>query len=270
MSHYPYSMAMFDDLIVDALTIAGAQSIVEVGADYGGMSDTLAAYAAANGGTLTSVDPEVQDAFLAWLADHPEVTHVAEPSIDALAKLPAADAYIIDGDHNWYTVYNELALVRGAARAAGKPVLALLHDVCWPCGRRDFYYAPDRIPEAYRHPHARDAGASIDWDGLMPGRGLTGGETLAMALHEGGPMNGVLTAVEDFLEGARGQGDDLCYVHIPGALGLGVIFDTGAPWAEALAAHLLPWHNNRLIATLEENRLRNFLHALDAERALAA
>ena len=37
-----------------------------------------------------------------------------------------------------------------------------------------------------------------------------------------------------------------------------------------LAVGQVAERNNRLIATLEENRLRNFLHALDAERALAA
>lgn len=270
MAQYPYSMAMFDDLIVATLRIADARSLVEIGADYGGMSGVLADYAAGVGGTLTSIDPEVQEDFRTWLNAHPDVRHVAEPSIEALAKTPASDAYIVDGDHNWYTVYNELSLIRGAVRAAGTPLLALLHDVSWPCARRDFYYAPDRIPEEYRHAHARDAGASLDWDGLRPGRGLTGGDTLAMALHEGGPMNGVMTAVEDFIEAAQADGDELCYAHVPGALGLGVLYDAGAPWAEALSTHLLPWHQNKLIATLEENRLRNFLSALDAHRDLAA
>ena len=269
MAHYPYSMAMFADLIVETLTLAGAARIVEIGADYGGMSSVLADHARAHGGTLTSIDPEVQDGFMAWLADNPDVRHVAEPSLEALTRTPAADAYIVDGDHNWYTVYNELALIRAACRAAGTPLLALLHDVSWPCARRDFYYAPDRIPEAFRHHHSFDAGASLDWEGLVPGRGLHGHGTLALALHEGGPMNGVLTAVEDFIEGANGQGDDLCYAHVPGALGLGVIFDAGAPWAEAVATQLKPWHHNSLIATLEDNRLRNYLAAIEAERAAA-
>ncbi|MES2336693.1 MAG: class I SAM-dependent methyltransferase [Pseudomonadota bacterium] len=269
MAHYPYSMAMFGDLILDMLKVADAKRIVEIGADYGGMSGLLADYAGANGGALTSIDPEVQAGFLDWLKDHPEVIHVVEPSLTALAHTGVADAYVIDGDHNWYTVFNELALIRGACRAAGTPLLALLHDVSWPCARRDFYYAPERIPDAYRHVHSFDAGASLDWEGLEPGRGLHGHGTLALALHEGGPMNGVLTAVEDFIEGATEQGDDLCYAHVPGALGLGVVFDAGAHWADALSTLLLPFHNNSLIATLEENRLRNYLAAIEAERVQA-
>ena len=64
--------------------------------------------------------------------------------------LPAMDAALIDGDHNWYTVYNELKLLAATAREADAalPVL-VLHDVGWPYGRRDLYYAPEQIPEEY-------------------------------------------------------------------------------------------------------------------------
>ena len=34
------------------------------------------------------------------------------------------------------------------------PVL-ILHDVLWPYGRRDLYYAPERIPEEFRQPYAQ-------------------------------------------------------------------------------------------------------------------
>lgn len=263
MAHYIYSMANFGDLILDTLRIAEVRDIVEIGADFGEMSDLLADYTASAGGSLTSVDPEPRDEFLAWIAANPHVKHIAQPSLEALGHVTAGDAWIVDGDHNWFTVYNELNLIRAACDRDGKPLLAILHDVCWPCGRRDFYYVPDRIPAQFRHSHEFDAGASFDWEGLIPGRGLRGNGQLAMARHEGGPRNGVLTAVEDFIADAKAEGAALCYAHVPAALGLGVIFDAAAPWAENLAAHLLPWHENKLLATLEENRLRNFLSALD-------
>ncbi|HET9510784.1 MAG TPA: class I SAM-dependent methyltransferase [Sphingomonas sp.] len=270
MSDYPYSMSLFEDIIVAALDIAGVRSIVEIGADYGGMSGVLAEYARTKGDRLISIDPAVHPAFLEWLARNPDVRHVAEPSLAALRDLPAADAYVVDGDHNWFTVYNELTLIRAQVRADGRPLFVLLHDVGWPCARRDFYYAPEQIPEAFRHPFSRTDGAVPGWPMLVPGHGLNGGDVLAMATREGGPMNGVLTAVEDFIESAAGEGDDLCYAHVPGALGLGVIFDAAAPWASTMSDHLVPYHNNRLLIALEENRLKNFIDALQAERALAA
>lgn len=271
MAHYLYSMAVFGDLILDALRIAGTRDIVEIGAEFGEMSTNLARLAEANGGTLTSIDPAPRPEFRAWHAANPRVRHIAEPSISALAGFTgAADAWIVDGDHNWFTVYHELYLIRRLCRAAGTPMLAILHDVAWPCGRRDFYYAPESIPAEYRHEHDYHAGASFDWEGLVPGRGLRGHGYMALAKHEGGPRNGVLTAVEDFIAYAREQGEAFCYAQVPAVLGLGVLFDADAPWAEAMAAHLLPWHENRLLAALEDNRLRNYLAAIDGEDRAAA
>ena len=41
-----HSMSEFSDLIIDSLAIAGAAEIVEIGAEFGGMSQVLADYAA--------------------------------------------------------------------------------------------------------------------------------------------------------------------------------------------------------------------------------
>jgi cephalosporin hydroxylase len=119
-------------------------------------------------------------------------------SLDVIPTLGPVDAALIDGDHNWYTVYNELRLfAEGAKRhGTGLPVL-ILHDVLWPYGRRDLYYAPERIPAEFRQPWAR-AGMNPGMKGLHPGRGLN--PAMCNAEHEGGPRNGVMTALEDFLE----------------------------------------------------------------------
>ncbi len=47
-------------------------------------------------------------------------------SLDVLPSLEPMDAALIDGDHNWYTVYNELKLLAGVARAAGAPLPVLI------------------------------------------------------------------------------------------------------------------------------------------------
>ena len=72
------------------------------------------------------------------------------------------DAALIDGDHNWYTVYHELRLLAEGAKRNGTPLpVLILHDVLWPYGRRDLYYAPDQIPEEFRQPYAQQ--------GMRPG-----------------------------------------------------------------------------------------------------
>ena len=119
------------------------------------------------------------------------------PSLDVLPTLGPVDAALIDGDHNWYTVHNELRLLAEGARrhGTGLPVL-ILHDVLWPYGRRDLYYEPDRIPAEFRQPWRR-AGINLGMKRLHHAKGLN--PTMCNAEEEGGPRNGVMTGLEDFL-----------------------------------------------------------------------
>ena len=118
-------------------------------------------------------------------------------SLNVLPTLPPVDLALIDGDHNWYTVFNELELLRRRAREQSKPAPVLvLHDVSWPYGRRDGYYAPERIPFAYRQPNER-RGLERGNAALADEGGLN--THIWNARTEGGPRNGVLTALEDFV-----------------------------------------------------------------------
>ncbi len=118
-------------------------------------------------------------------------------SLNVLPDAKAFDVALVDGDHNWYTVYNELRLLREASRREDRALpMLVLHDVLWPYGRRDLYYEPSQIPEEFRQPFARR--------GMMPGHSelmKRGGMnyTLHNALEEGGPRNGVMTGLDDFL-----------------------------------------------------------------------
>jgi hypothetical protein len=220
-----HSMSEFSDIILGALHAADARNIAEVGAEFGGMSQQLAGYAEATGGSLTSIDPAPKAEFLDWAAATPAVRHVAQPSLEAMPNCKDVDAWVLDGDHNYYTVSHELRIADELAQRDGKPLLAILHDVSWPCARRDMYYAPDRIPAEHRHPYSFDAGVTIGDAGVRDGRGFRGNGQFAVALHEGGPRNGVLTAVEDFIAGANSDGRPLGFANIPAVFGLGILFD---------------------------------------------
>ena len=258
-----HSMAEFASLILPCLDEAGVHHVTEIGSEFGGMSKVLAERAQTQGGTLTCIDPEPMAGFAEWVAGADCVTHVPLPSLDALKSCEAADAWFVDGDHNYFTVKHELEAIDAIQRGAERPLLAFLHDVSWPCARRDFYYAPDRVPPGWRHPYSYDHGVRLDTDGVLTGRGMRGMGSFAVALEAGGEKNGVLTAVEDFLKLADTEERPLYYVHVPAVFGLGVIFDADAPWSQALAEFLLPFHANPLIARLEENRLRNWLEVID-------
>ncbi len=258
-----HSMAEFSDLILGTLELADARHIVEIGAEFGGTSQLLAQFMHTLEGRLTSIDPAPQPEFVAWAAQSPVVTHLAAPSLEVMEHISAVDAWIIDGDHNYYTVYNELQAADRVSTRDGKPLLAFLHDVSWPTARRDMYYAPERIPPAFRHPYEYGAGAMLDRVDLVPGQGFRGGTNWAMANRSGGPRNGVLTAVEDFIAATAMRGRTLAFAHIPAVFGLGILFDADAAWSPAVATLVAPFHDNRLLATMEQNRLRNYLKVIE-------
>jgi len=257
------SMSEFREFIITSLQISDAKMVSEIGTESGGMSALLAQWLKPRGGSLSCIDPSPRSEFLAWLSTTNGVSHIAQASLDALKELPCPDAWLVDGDHNWYTVFHELEQIFRSFYDANKHPLIFAHDVGWPCARRDMYYAPERIPQEFRNRYTYNAGVTLDHSRLMPNRGIRGGNEFAYADEEGGPRNGVLTAVEDALALQKRAGHALAFVRIPAVFGLGVIFDPNAPWSDSLASYLLPFHENPLIGRLERNRLANFLCVLD-------
>jgi hypothetical protein len=193
---YPF----WNDILAPVIEAAGARRVVEVGALRGENTEQM----------LERLGPDVELHVIDPLPDFDPAEHEArfagryvfhrDLSVNVLGELPPMDVALIDGDHNWYTVTTELRLLAGVSRAAGAPLpVAILHDIGWPYGRRDLYYDPDTIPAEHRHPWRR-AGIRRGQSELVDGRGGLNAE-LANADHEGGPRNGVMTAVDDFIAG---------------------------------------------------------------------
>jgi SAM-dependent methyltransferase len=243
---WAHSLVHLTEIVVPCLDAAGARSVVEVGAYAGDLTRVLADRAARSGGRVWAIDPSPQEQLVRLERERDELELVRETSLDALPHIPLPDAVVIDGDHNWYTVTGELRLV--AERAEGGPLpLLLFHDVCWRHGRRDDYYAPELIPESHRRPIAEGGGLFPGVTGIRPG----GLPYRGAAAEEGGPRNGVLTAVEDFVAGR----DDLRLAVVPVFFGLGAVWQDDAPWSQALAETLAPWDRNPLLERLEANRV---------------
>lgn len=266
-----HSLGEFAAITLPVLEAAGTRRVCEIGAEHGGNSEVLANWLAPRGGHLVSIDPAASAAFLDWLAPRSaQVMHIARPSLEAIHDAGAADAWFVDGDHNWYSVYHELTQIRQVSRAAGTPLLVLLHDVGWPWARRDLYYAPEKIPPMFRQPYSWDLGVTLGSEDAIAG-GFRGCGAFAVALKEGGARNGVLTAVEDFVAEQAGRGEQFLWAFVPAVFGLGVLFDRTHPKAAEIAACLAPYHDNPLLARLERNRLVNYLKVIEwQDRAAAA
>jgi hypothetical protein len=255
-----HSLSEHGELIFGALDAARPKRIVEIGSETGGFSKELLDWAGANGAALVTVEPYPAPTVveLAETVAHYELVVGRSPG--ALAGVEPADAYVIDGDHNHWTVLHELR----SAFAEGRAPLAILHDVGWPCARRDQYYAPHAVPEDARLPHAYEKGRDPDSRELVEVGGFHGEFEFAVAEREGGERNGVLTAVEDF----RNERPGLEYLQVNAVFGVGYLFPADAPYAERLRELLGPWHESRLLGRLERNRVKLFSHIVTLQDRL--
>ncbi|MBL7488623.1 class I SAM-dependent methyltransferase [Frankia sp. AgB1.9] len=253
---------------VPLLAAAGARSIALLGTEQGKTTALLVELLrAGGGGRLLVVDPEPGRVPAAGRGLDIEV--VREFGAAGLEDHTPTDAYLIDGDANFATVARTLAAVADAVHEFGRASfpLILLHDVGWPTGRRDRYTSPDRLTGADRQPFTWDAGVTFDRVDAVPGRGLRGEGAYAWALAEGGPRNGVRSAVEEFVAGHP----ELRFFTVAPIFGLGIIVDRRAPYAARIAELLAPWVSNPLLARLERNRLDLYLRVVaQRDEALAS
>lgn len=250
------SMVHHAELLLACLDAVAARSVAEVGAFAGDLTRLLVEWAGRSGASVLAIDPAPQEPLVALAAAHQALELIRKTSLAALPEIALPDVVILDGDHNYYTVHEELRLVAQRTSGAELPLL-LFHDVCWPHGRRDDYFAPEQIPEEYRHPIVGEHA------GLFPGdRGARSGGLPypRSAAREGGARNGVLTAAEDFVA----ERDDLRLVVVPAFFGFAAVWHRQARWAQEVAAVLEPWDRNPLLAALEANRVQHIAeeHAL--------
>ncbi len=173
--------------------------VCEIGASMGETTDMLVSVPSVGD---TIIDPCLDCDLQEKYAKNPRISVRRGTSLEILPKLDETfDCMLIDGDHNWYTVYQELKIIssRNLLRRGG---IIFFDDTEWPWGRRDMYYQPEMIPPEYLH--------SWDQEGVEPGQSGISGESnpyadFKKAPHEGGARNGVLTAIEDFLREHEGE-----------------------------------------------------------------
>jgi Methyltransferase domain len=245
-ARWGHSLANLAEILLGCLDARGAKSVVEIGAYAGDLTHVLLDWAADAGGRVVAIDPTPHPSLIELGESRPDLELVQEPSYEAFRHIPLPDAVIIDGDHNYYTVSEELRLIDERAPGPKIPLL-MLHDVGWPHGRRDAYWNPERIPEEARQPMAERPFIFPGEPGVVD----SGMPMYAAAEREGGPRNGVLTALDDFLDRRR----DLRCAVLPPFFGFAVVWHRDAPWAQAIAQYVGPWDRNPVLERLEANRV---------------
>jgi hypothetical protein len=252
----------WDTLIEPFLESITPKTLVEIGSDEGDNTRRLLEFCEHHDARLHVIDPVPKYDVAAWEKQYGErlIFHRAL-SLEALPEIGDFEAVLIDGDHNWYTVYNELKIIEGRCNSLSLTFpLVMLHDVGWPYGRRDGYYDPSNVPEegrqAYEHkgmkPNSSDLLKSSPYN-----------ESIANATSEGGPRNGVLTAIEDFV---AESGEDLELLLLPGLHGFGLLFPSDLPtrnagFADLVSSFTLSSRVERYVDVLEAARLEAHVRA---------
>jgi hypothetical protein len=212
------------------------------------LTGLLVEWGSTHGARTLAIDPAPKPELIRLAQERPGLELIRQTSLEALGHVPLPEVVILDGDHNYYTVREELRLIEQRASQSGASLpLLILHDVGWPHARRDSYHDPEAIPPEHRQPVAEGPGLYPDVPGVRRG----GLPYHWAAETEGGPRNGVLTAAEDFITGREGTR----LAVIPAFFGLGVVWQLDMPWSDALSEIVDPWDGNPLLARLEENRV---------------
>jgi hypothetical protein len=189
---------------------------MQVGAGDGEASAWLLEYCRRSGCRADVIEPRpaagLEERLQAYAQEH---TYQRLLPLKAILLAGHPDLVVLDGEPNWWTVFSALNLMQRLSAERGRPFpFVLAHHVAWPYGRRDMYPNPGAVEE--KHPFAYQ-GLDPDQAGLVED-GLNC--RFAHATHEGGPHNGVLTAIEDFIANAP---FDLDFWTLPFFNGLGVL-----------------------------------------------
>nr|WP_250808117.1 class I SAM-dependent methyltransferase [Neorhizobium tomejilense] len=254
---FMHSLSNAREFILRVIETADVRSVCEIGSEGGLLSQELhRRYVAGQIDKLTIIDPMPSDA-VAAMSDGRGCDVRKALSLEVLGDLPAHDLYIVDGDHNYFTVTRELEAI-----FANRSALVVMHDIAWPCSSRDMYYNPETIPPHERHPLSFDLALDPAHDDLVES-GLESHGYYAVARKTGGPRNGVFTALKDVAEKF-----DLEFDSIPALLGIGIVRHKDHTSSAALRKLLPTADIQALLWRLEENRLSNWVAKSQVEREL--
>jgi Methyltransferase domain len=168
-----------EHLTCPLLKEAGKKTILEIGSSFG---NSIRPILDLNDVEVSIIDPCIDANLLEMFGER--IKLFEGYSLDVLPRLNGSfDCIFIDGDHNWYTVFNELkAMERG--NLLHEDGIVFLHDIGWPYGRRDMYYQPELIPEEFRNCYAR-RGIERGQKTLLDSGGANAGHNNALHAYSG-------------------------------------------------------------------------------------
>jgi len=174
-----------------------------------------------------------------------------------------ADVWLLRPDPNHRSTADLLESVEGVAGGRG---VMLLHSVGWPTATRDCYPDPARLPADAVHPHtAIDPAVRAEARGAdAVGRPTAGGP--AWAIRDGGPGNGVATALDDYLA----RHPDRCARRMPVGSGLAVVWPDGDAAVRAVVDDRATWCGDDVLEAVDVQRRALMVRIAELEAQLVA
>lgn len=250
------------DVVKPLLCELKAKHLLEIGADKGAHTRLLLQYCDTFDADLIVIEPTVTPSLQELVSSSTRVYLFAEKSHKALPQINApVDAVLLEGDLNYYTVHGDLLAIEQLSRRQNIPFpIIFVASTSWPYARRDMYYDPEGLPAMGRHDYARMG--MTPWSSRLE-EGMIN-FPFANARHEGGPKNGVLTAVEDFIDEAQLS---LRLFRLPINHGLGIIYTENSRAEEWITTNLLPPPALSLfLETCELARLNDIVRRLQPQQ----
>src|SRR5688500_18188635 len=100
---------LWDTMIEPILEATRPKSIVEIGSDEGLNTRNLLQFCERTDAVEHVIDPAPKYDISEWRERYGErFVFYRALSLDVISSLDTFDLVLVDGDHNWYTVYNEL------------------------------------------------------------------------------------------------------------------------------------------------------------------
>ena len=118
--------------------------------------------------------------------DSDDYEFIKNYTLNELPNFKDYDAIFINDDPNWYTVFNELNIIK--SNNSQFPLVFICNNV-FPHKRRDSYINPDIIPDEFRNEYTKK----------LNFQDVEINDNFYHAIDEDTPKNGVQTAIEDFL-----------------------------------------------------------------------
>lgn len=183
-------------IIQTFLTRFKAEKILAIGLSNELILDEIISYCNKST-TIYAIDPKINISNLIGEEDelNKYFKYYADDSLNVLPTLNNLDAIFINGDPNWYTVYNELNIIK--ENHINFPIVFICNNK-YPHKRRDSYINPDKIPKEYKNECCNELPILYKEDDDTKETRVNDG--YCHAIYQDTPKNGVLTAIEDFLD----------------------------------------------------------------------